>query len=329
MTPPRYRRSTWVVLLLGATLAGAAVHARQSAGQEAVGPSATEVRLRTAELLAGLTPVEGPGLVVVLRHSPRPARGISPDKLQVREQDLNAVVNALRAGGAEALGLQGAGQEDILRLHLGSVAVDEGNGVQVSGVRLRAPYRIIAIGDARTMRSELMREGGVVKQAGLEALNMIEIHGSVALKLPAAPPRELRYARRSGEPPRDLGLLSPPAVAPTSPSVPAPRTQEPDAPRKPASPPASTPSPPAAPPVITRPPPRQPAANSGTPGPNGERYFAGTVRPRYTLNYHAVGCRFGERIPVQDRVYFALPGEAERAGLKGCVVCSAREASRR
>src|SRR5512144_1556981 len=54
---------------------------------------------------AGLAPVTGRGLVVTLDDAPRggtrPA-GAMPDDLVVHQQDVQAVVNALWAGGAEA-----------------------------------------------------------------------------------------------------------------------------------------------------------------------------------------------------------------------------------
>src|SRR4029077_16909402 len=61
-------------------------------------------RLARAELLGGLTPVEGLGVVVTLRNSPRPLpKGSDPSNLLIHDQDVNAVLNALRAAGAEAL----------------------------------------------------------------------------------------------------------------------------------------------------------------------------------------------------------------------------------
>ena len=60
---------------------------------------------------AGLPPVRGPGLVVTLTDAQRDANGrfprdASPDDLVVHEQDVQAVLNALWSGKAEAVQMQ-------------------------------------------------------------------------------------------------------------------------------------------------------------------------------------------------------------------------------
>ena len=62
--------------------------------------------------LAGVAPVHGPGLVVSLDDAPlkpgRPLpRGAGPNDVVVHQQDVQAVVNALWAGGAEAMTIMG------------------------------------------------------------------------------------------------------------------------------------------------------------------------------------------------------------------------------
>jgi len=60
---------------------------------------------------AGLQPVTGPAVTVTLNDAPSlPGKELSavpPDYLVVHQQDVQAVVNALWAGGAEAMTLQG------------------------------------------------------------------------------------------------------------------------------------------------------------------------------------------------------------------------------
>jgi uncharacterized protein YlxW (UPF0749 family) len=56
----------------------------------------------------GLNPVSGPGVTVTLDDAPPSvaANGIEPDLLVVHQQDIQAVVNAFWAGGAEAMTIQ-------------------------------------------------------------------------------------------------------------------------------------------------------------------------------------------------------------------------------
>lgn len=108
----------------------------------------------TAEELAGpagLTKVSGPGLEVVLSDAPRSSDSadIDPNLLVVHEQDLQAYVNALRAGGASAISLQG--QRIISTTGIKCV----GNTVLLDGVPYAPPYRIVAVGNVSGMVDSL------------------------------------------------------------------------------------------------------------------------------------------------------------------------------
>ena len=74
--------------------------------------AAEQRRSRALELVAGTRAVRGPGLRVTLDDAPRSGDRVlpedtSPDDLVVHQQDIQAVVNALWAGGAEAVTLMG------------------------------------------------------------------------------------------------------------------------------------------------------------------------------------------------------------------------------
>src|SRR3569833_4316003 len=56
-----------------------------------------------ADLLAGLTDVTGPGVTVTLRPFTGPLEGARPANVLIHDYDVNAVVDALRAAGAEAV----------------------------------------------------------------------------------------------------------------------------------------------------------------------------------------------------------------------------------
>lgn len=96
-----------------------------------------------AESAAALSAVYGPGLRVTLNDAPlevKPA-GVDDDSLVVHQQDIQAVVNALWAGGAEAMTIQG--QRVISTTGIKCV----GNTVVLHGVPYAPPYVIEAIGD--------------------------------------------------------------------------------------------------------------------------------------------------------------------------------------
>ena len=112
------------------------------AGRQPGNSELTE-RLAVAEEAAGLTDLVGPGLRVTLTDAPadvKPA-GVSDDALVVHQQDIQAVVNALWASGAEAMTVQG--QRVGSRTGIKCV----GNTVVVHGVPYAPPYIITAIGD--------------------------------------------------------------------------------------------------------------------------------------------------------------------------------------
>lgn len=99
----------------------------------------------------GLTSVEGPGIRVAL--SDAPDAGKDPDidgNIQVvHQQDIQAYVNALWAGGAEAISLQGQ------RLMATTGIRCVGPSVVLDGVPYSPPYVIEAIGDVSGMQRAL------------------------------------------------------------------------------------------------------------------------------------------------------------------------------
>ena len=107
--------------------------------------------VRTA---AGVTALHGPGLRVVLDDAPRrpggglPA-GARPDDVVVHQQDVQSVVNALWAGGAEAMAIMG------LRVISTSAVRCVGNTLLLQGRTYSPPFVITAIGDAAAIRAQL------------------------------------------------------------------------------------------------------------------------------------------------------------------------------
>lgn len=95
----------------------------------------------------GLSTVAGPGMRVTLTDAPRTVEvpGLDPNVLVVHQQDIQAFVNALWSGGAEAITLQG----ERLIATTGIKCV--GNTVVLDGVPYSPPYAIEAVGDPLTL----------------------------------------------------------------------------------------------------------------------------------------------------------------------------------
>ena len=113
---------------------------------------------RALELAAGLTPVTGPSLTVRLDDAPvggGPPPGSVPDDLVVHQQDVQAVVNGLWAGGAEAMTLMGQ------RVVSTSAVRCVGNTLILHGRVYSPPFVVQAVGDQPGMRRALDRSPGV------------------------------------------------------------------------------------------------------------------------------------------------------------------------
>ena len=131
-----------------ATVRAGAGDAAVSRQQAAAGP------LRVP---GGLTAEHGPGVTVVLDDAPSSAAtaGVDPNQLVVHQSDLQAVVNALWAGGAEAMSI--AGQRVIATSAVRCV----GNTLLLNGEVFSPPFRVAAIGPSRTMTAALGSSRGV------------------------------------------------------------------------------------------------------------------------------------------------------------------------
>uniref|UniRef100_UPI0027E1753C DUF881 domain-containing protein n=1 Tax=Actinotalea sp. C106 TaxID=2908644 RepID=UPI0027E1753C len=104
------------------------------------------------EIAAGRTPLTGPGITVELTDAPtnRPQPDwVVNDDLVIHQQDLQAVINALWAGGAEAMTLQD--QRVISTTAFRCV----GNVLLLHGRHYSPPYVVQAIGDPEQLEEAL------------------------------------------------------------------------------------------------------------------------------------------------------------------------------
>ncbi len=138
--------------------------------------------LSNARFLAGLTPVQGPGVVVTLRDSkksfPAMPNGVAPPSI-IHDTDINQVVNELKAAGAEAIAVNDQ------RLIATSSVRTAGATVLINFVPTAPPYVIRAIGDPKTLASAMSLPGGVASQLKAFDPAMFSVQGSGMLTLPA------------------------------------------------------------------------------------------------------------------------------------------------
>lgn len=117
--------------------------------------------LSSLEDPAGLTERRGPGVTVTLTDAPRNADGrypsdAAPDDLVVHQQDVQSVLNALWAGGAEAMAMQDQ------RIVATSAPRCIGNTLLLHGRTYSPPYVVTALGDPGRLEAALAAEPGIM-----------------------------------------------------------------------------------------------------------------------------------------------------------------------
>jgi len=167
---------------------------------QAVDPSLTQ-QVTALTPAAGMTEVTGPGVRVSLDDSPALRAGqtrpswVTPDDLVVHQQDLQAVVNAMWRGGADAV------QVMDQRIVSTSAVRSVDKTLILQGRVYSPPYVVTAIGSPTRLRTALDNEPAVrifkeyVDQVGLrwsqQDLRRVEIpafDGSVLLSYAKASP---------------------------------------------------------------------------------------------------------------------------------------------
>ena len=180
-------------------------------GEEVDDAQVNELQRQVAALRgpAGFQAVHGPALTVVLKDAPKKdidravEKGeVKADELVVHQQDIQAVVNALWAGGAEAMTLQK--QRVISTTGIKCV----GNTVVLHEVPYAPPYEISAIGDLDSLRISLDSSEYIDGyKTYVEAHNLgYEVSTDDDLKMPAYEgSSDLRYAETGATPAVDRG----------------------------------------------------------------------------------------------------------------------------
>jgi len=157
--------------------------------------------LDAAALSAATTAVGGPGLMITVTDP-----GVGPDlsdvskqRVEGREQvildrDLQLVVNALWAAGAEAIAVGGVriGPDVTIRQAGGAILVDN--------QPIAGPYVVLAIGAPGTMRDSFEASSALQRLRLLETAYRAGVTVSTEdeLSVPAGGAREVRFAERAG-----------------------------------------------------------------------------------------------------------------------------------
>ena len=148
------------------------------AGQGQTGTAgALESQLARLKLYAGLLPVAGPGVEVLLDNLPDRARpgGVSGFD-NIRDDDLLKVINELRGVGAEAIAINGQRILSTTEIRLA------GNHINVNLTKLSPPYRVSAVGNAGALKSGMEIKGGLVEYLDTLGISVkVQIKDSVQI----------------------------------------------------------------------------------------------------------------------------------------------------
>ncbi|WP_426560417.1 DUF881 domain-containing protein [Angustibacter sp. McL0619] len=139
---------------------------------------AAQQRLDTLGILAGTVGAEGTGVEVF----------VSDPQGQVRAAQVLDLVEELRDAGAEAI------QVGDARVVASTAFTDVDGGIAVGGVKQKAPYTVLAIGDSQTMSTALEIPGGVIASLPKQAKGTVAEKDNVRITV-LLPAPERRYAQ--------------------------------------------------------------------------------------------------------------------------------------
>lgn len=123
-------------------------------------------QLQRAELLAGLTSVEGGGVQVTLSDSTQTNNLTeNANAYVIHDLDILQVINELRDAGAEAISLNGE------RVVSTSEVRCAGSTVSINNNRYAAPFVIKAIGDPVNLENALLMRNGVIDSLTFYGIN--------------------------------------------------------------------------------------------------------------------------------------------------------------
>ena len=137
---------------------------REQASQNGDATEILKTEVNRAEMVAGLTDVEGTGITVTLKDGTAQNAGTTGTVIMdenygiVHDSYVLMFLNELRAAGAEALSIN---DERILAT---SEIRCAGPTISINNTKKAAPFEIKAIGDPDTLENALKMPGGAVEQ---------------------------------------------------------------------------------------------------------------------------------------------------------------------
>lgn len=158
--------------------------------EDKAGADVTNQTISQLKANAGLTTMEGPGIVVTVDDGKGVNKpGDNPNLYIIHDDDLLRIINELRAAGAEALSLNSQRIMDVSEIRCA------GPTVSINNTRFSPPYEIRAIGNSKTLESALRLRGGVMetlKQWGI----VVDVEKKADIVIPAYKgPRHYEYAK--------------------------------------------------------------------------------------------------------------------------------------
>lgn len=136
-------------------------------------------QLDRANVLAGFTPVVGPGVVIMLDDNPDPMQqGVPPETYLIHDTSLLQVINQLKAAGAEAISVNSE------RIIAGSEVRCAGPTILVNLNRVAPPIEIRAIGNPTTLNQAMRREGGDLENLRICGIK-VSIQTAEKIEIPA------------------------------------------------------------------------------------------------------------------------------------------------
>ena len=146
----------------------------------------TQVKIQQLSPVAGFTSMVGPGLVITLNDAPQVDLSIPENErpdvndLLIHQEDVQSVVNALWAGGAQGVSLMGK------RVIATSAVKCVGNTLLLHGKVYSPPFRIEAIGDVTKLTKSLRDDPNVaILQDYVDLFGLVyEVQRAALIELP-------------------------------------------------------------------------------------------------------------------------------------------------
>lgn len=135
-------------------------------------------QLQEVKTFAGLTEVEGPGLVVTLRDSSKAPQAFVLEQI-IHDGDVLRVVNELWNAGAEAIAVNG--HRVVTTTSIRCV----GSTILINNTPIASPIAIRAIGDSATMEGALNLPAGVLAEIRSTDPSMVQLAPVKEMRLPA------------------------------------------------------------------------------------------------------------------------------------------------